>query len=199
MTLAPPADLDSKAIENARRAGVSDAALVDAIYVGAGFNVIDRVADALGLRVPGRREFDFGAKILRAVGYRWLSLAWPGDGGIAAESGEQRKAELFERLREAVLHRPGALDPAVRRAIAENRDVPQALAPYVTKVHRHAYKVTDEDVASLRAAGTSEDEIFEATVAAAVGAGTTRLEAALAALSRVRRPGNAPTSLAATA
>ncbi len=42
--------------------------------------------------------------------------------------------------------------------------------------------MTDADVEALKAAGLSEDEIFEATVAAAVGAGLARFEAGLRTL-----------------
>jgi alkylhydroperoxidase family enzyme len=37
--------------------GVSAAALTDAVHVCALFNVIDRIADALGFHVPGPDEF----------------------------------------------------------------------------------------------------------------------------------------------
>jgi len=40
-----------------RAAGVSDAAVEDAIYVCAFFNIIDRVADALGFTVPSPEDF----------------------------------------------------------------------------------------------------------------------------------------------
>jgi alkylhydroperoxidase family enzyme len=53
---------------------------------------------------------------------------------------------------------------------------------YVQKVRRGAYAVTDRDVAQLRAAGLSEDEIFEQTVAVAVEVGLARLNAALRTL-----------------
>ena len=56
------------------------------------------------------------------------------------------------------------------------------MAAYVEKVRLHAYKVTDGDVEKLKAAGFSEDEIFEHTVSAAVAAGIDRLDAGLAAL-----------------
>ena len=45
------------------------------------------------------------------------------------------------------------------------------LAAYLEKVRTHAYKVTDADVEQLKAAGLSEDEIFEQTVAAAISEG----------------------------
>jgi len=49
-------------------------------------------------------------------------------------------------------------------------------------VRIHAYKVTDRDVDELRAAGITEDEIFEHTVAEAVAAGLERIDAGLAML-----------------
>jgi alkylhydroperoxidase family enzyme len=61
-------------------------------------------------------------------------------------------------------------------------DVPNDLATYVDKVAKHAYKVTDEDVEGLKAAGYCEDEIFEITVAAALGAGLRRYEAGVRAM-----------------
>jgi alkylhydroperoxidase family enzyme len=88
---------------------------------------------------------------------------------------------LLRQLEAAVLASPGTLDPAVRRACADGAP-PAALAAYVDKVRVAAYKVTDDDVAALRAAGYSEDQIFEATVSAALGANLSRLELALRTL-----------------
>ena len=59
---------------------------------------------------------------------------------------------------------------------------PPAMEAYLAKVRDRAYTVTDADVDELKAAGLSEDEIFEQTVAAAVGEGLRRLEAAERAL-----------------
>jgi alkylhydroperoxidase family enzyme len=72
---------------------------------------------------------------------------------------------------------PGALAADDRLAIAEGRKAPVELAGYVATVRASAYKVTDEDVARLQQAGLSDEQIFEATVAAAVGAGFDRLKA----------------------
>ena len=49
------------------------------------------------------------------------------------------------------------------------------------KVQAHAYKVTDADVASLRAT-YGDDQMFEIIVSAALGASHQRLVAGLAAL-----------------
>ena len=91
-------------------------------------------------------------------------------------------ATNMQHLVDAVLAGPGMLDPNIRRAAAEGADVPEALRSYLDKVARHAYKVTDEDVEALRVAGYSEDQIFEATVSCALGAGLRRLEAGLGAI-----------------
>jgi alkylhydroperoxidase family enzyme len=72
---------------------------------------------------------------------------------------------------------------ATLRAIAAGAaPPPEAMAPYLAKVRERAYEVTDADVAALRDAGFSEDEIFEQTVAAAIGEGLRRLDAAAAAI-----------------
>jgi alkylhydroperoxidase/carboxymuconolactone decarboxylase family protein YurZ len=49
-------------------------------------------------------------------------------------------------------------------------------------VARHAYKITDDDIAGARASGLSEDQLFEVIVCAAIGQATRQYETALAAL-----------------
>ena len=70
----------------------------------------------------------------------------------------------------------------MRQAAARGEPVPQELEAWVAKVRERAYTTTDADVAALRAAGYSEDQIFEATVAAAVGAGLERFDAGVRAV-----------------
>jgi alkylhydroperoxidase family enzyme len=53
-----------------RDAGLSDAAIEEAIHVCALFNIYDRMADTLGFDVPGPESFAFGAKMLLQRGYR---------------------------------------------------------------------------------------------------------------------------------
>jgi hypothetical protein len=62
---------------------------------------------------------------------------------------------------------------------------PVDLTPYVRKVALNAYKILDTDIDALQAAGFDVDEVFELTITAAVAAGATRLEIALAALGEV--------------
>lgn len=84
----------------------------------------------------------------------------------------------FDRMARRVLDGPGRLDARYRQAAAR-RDVaalPEELRAYVAKVHDHAFRIVDGEVEALLAAGYSEDEVFELTVAAAVGAGLDRLD-----------------------
>jgi alkylhydroperoxidase family enzyme len=88
-----------------------------------------------------------------------------------------------ERLVRTAIDGPGELDPAIRRAAYTGGEIADAdAARYVDTVVRHAYRVTDEDVEALRRGGWSEAQLLELTIAAALGAGTRRLDAALAAL-----------------
>jgi alkylhydroperoxidase family enzyme len=70
----------------------------------------------------------------------------------------------------------------LRTAAQPERPAPRALRPYLDKVRTEAYRITDGDIDALKAAGFSEDEIFEHTVSAAVAAGLERLDAGLRAL-----------------
>ena len=87
----------------------------------------------------------------------------------------------------------GVTSPELRRAIErytadlsrsrqETIAIPPELEAYICKVTLYAYKVTDEDIARLKVFGYTEDDLFELTISAALGAGRTRLECGLAAL-----------------
>ena len=76
---------------------------------------------------------------------------------------------------------PGESDPALRRAVRDQQGVPRELQPLVEKIHRHAYKVTDEDIAAAQRK-YGDDRMFELVVSAAIGAARKRLVAGLRAL-----------------
>lgn len=52
------------------------------------------------------------------------------------------------------------------------------LEAYLAKVRDRAYTITDADVQAVKNAGVGENEIFERTVAVAVGEGRRRIAAA---------------------
>lgn len=61
-------------------------------------------------------------------------------------------------------------------------ELPASLRPFVERVAMHAWRISDDDVDALKRAGHSEDEIFEVTAAAALGAAISRLERGLIVL-----------------
>lgn len=92
-----------------------------------------------------------------------------------------------ERLIDDLHNREGAVELDLRRAVMARAGelrgepttaIPDHLQTYVDKIAKHAYEVTDEDVRAL-AGKHSTHEIYELTVAAAVGAAHARRELAM--------------------
>lgn len=200
LTLSPKA-VGPKDVAALRVAGLNDSAIRDATYVCVGFNIITRIADALDFTVPPPEVFTSSAKFLLIFGYDMLSgvqleKIWPswrpersradhiGDDEslTTGEAMADAYAGKLKRLEEAVLFGPGALDPAVRRVASAAGELPGVPGSYVKKVWQRAHEITSEDIAALRQIGYSEDQIFELTVSASLGAGLVRLESALSAL-----------------
>ena len=100
-------------------------------------------------------------------------------------------SEQTNRLRGAAIARalrgPGLSDADARLAAFANADVDGRLRSLIDKVARTAWKVTDDDVAAVKRAGLSEDEIFELVVCAAFGESSRQLTSALAALDTAAR------------
>ena len=93
-----------------------------------------------------------------------------------------RHADKVAALRRAVLESDSVTAPALRRTAAAGGDVPAPLGPYLAKVREASFRISDADVADLRTAGYGEEELFELTIAAALGAALQRRDAGLAAL-----------------
>lgn len=69
-----------------------------------------------------------------------------------------------------------------RKAAFGNVGLDDPVRTLIEKVADRSYAVTDADVAAVRAAGLSEDQIFELIVCAAIGAADRQYTAAAAAL-----------------
>jgi alkylhydroperoxidase family enzyme len=67
-------------------------------------------------------------------------------------------------------------------AAFNNAGLTEPLSALIQKVAKHAYRVTDDDIAAARASGVSEDQIFELVVCAAIGQATRQYDVAVAAL-----------------
>jgi alkylhydroperoxidase family enzyme len=70
----------------------------------------------------------------------------------------------------------------MRRSAFNNKGLSEPTAALVDKVAKHAFRVTDADIASVRDSGLSEDQVFEIVVCAAIGEATRQYKTAFAAL-----------------
>ena len=98
---------------------------------------------------------------------------------------EQPRKALVRRILEG----DGMASSSERRAAFNNCGLAEPVAALVDKVARHACGVTDADIAAVREAGLSEDEVFELVVCAAVGQSTRQYNAALATLDAATEKG----------
>ena len=102
--------------------------------------------------------------------------------------------KIIDNLSAVSLSGPGHTTPELRQTVAtyandlsldqpaDNSQIPSELHPYLDKVSLYAYKVLDRNVDELKANNYTEDEIFELTISAALGAGLARLERGLTVL-----------------
>ncbi|WP_157129103.1 hypothetical protein [Nocardia amamiensis] len=94
--------------------------------------------------------------------------------------------EKWRRFGEHLESAPGRLSSEVRRVLrakaaggAESgEDAAPELATFADLVANRSYRVTEQTIAALKAAGHSDDEIFEAAAVAAYGAADRRYRAA---------------------
>jgi hypothetical protein len=96
-------------------------------------------------------------------------------------SNSDSHATLRDRVLNRVLLGAGETDPNLRQAAARGEGAPTDLRQLIAKIHRHAYKVTDEDIAAAQVI-YGDDKMFEIVVSAALGASNQRLQAGLNAL-----------------
>ena len=75
---------------------------------------------------------------------------------------------LQEGTLAAVLRGPGSTPPALRLVLPRG-EAPEELRALVEKIRRHAYRVTDDELAELRTRYT-EAELFEIVLATVLGA-----------------------------
>ena len=64
-----PEEVQPEDMQALSEAGVSEQAILSAVYVSVLFAVYNRMADSLHFAVPPRKSFNFSAKMLLRVGY----------------------------------------------------------------------------------------------------------------------------------
>jgi hypothetical protein len=112
------------------------------------------------------------------------------------ESGDADMSDITKARKALVariLEGDGKTSPAHRRAAFDNAGLAEPLRSLIDKVAKRAYTVTDADIAAAKAAGVSEDQMFELVICAAIGQATRQYDTALAALdAATERNGHAP-------
>lgn len=88
----------------------------------------------------------------------------------------------LRRLRQAVLESPGVIESEQRRGIYHGEPSDERLDRFLARVRGDPASLGGRDIQVLRDAGLAQDEIFEATLAAALGAAARILHAGLKAL-----------------
>ena len=97
--------------------------------------------------------------------------------------------QLYHDLLNRILKGKGDSSQEQRQAAFNNAGLSEPLSTLINKVAHHAYQVTDSDVASAKAAGSSEDQLFELIICGAAGQASRQYESGLAALAEATKEG----------
>jgi AhpD family alkylhydroperoxidase len=159
-------------------AGLPEHAVLEALRVGLVFNIVNRLANAFGFALR-EGQLHSGTRALHRFGYRFPGFLLA-DGQATHQA--THHGDAAENLRHAVLDAPATTDPALRKAAADGGPLPEPWQSYAATVRDASYKITTTDIGRLTAAGHTEEEIFEVTVAAAVGAAARGFDAGRRAL-----------------
>ncbi|WP_433664028.1 hypothetical protein ACQPW1_19045 [Nocardia sp. CA-128927] len=95
---------------------------------------------------------------------------------------KDEKQSAHRALVDSVLNGKGRASADERARAFRNTDVPPPLQELIDKVATRPTQVTDADFAAAKAAGFSEDQLFELVVSAAVGRSGRLYDAGLGAL-----------------
>lgn len=152
----------TRAVADAPPEAVRDAARVTLVW-----DVVNRLGNAFGFELRGD-QVHTGTRALHRFGYRFPGFLLAGGSSAGHD-------DPVDELRHAVFEAPAVTGPALRRA-AVTGEVDEPWRSYTGMVREMSYRITDADVARLLA-DHSEDEVFEMTVAAAVGAALAEYDA----------------------
>lgn len=145
----------ARSVDDAPPEAVREAARVTLVW-----DVVNRLANAFGFALRGD-QLRTGTRALHRFGYKF-------PGFLLAGGTDAGHDDPVENLRHAVFEAQAVTSPELRRAAAAG-DLDEPWKSYTAMVRDASYRITDADIVRLLAEHT-EDEVFEMTVAAAVGA-----------------------------
>ncbi len=163
--------------------GLSRAAILDAVLIIVGFNLINRVADALHFKVPGRDDFALSARFLRWFGYRFLVGFGSGlrnDGWI--KTSPQNNSEANHRLPVLVNSTMRWLEFLMSLGQATIDRAPEAARRISAMVMNEPSRLSEHEVQELQGQGCSDPDIFGLVISGAAAASLLRLKTPLDAL-----------------
>lgn len=175
-----PVDLDEAFVQQLRADGLDDAGMREAANVSFHFNLMNRLSDAFAFNSLDAKQEAFHTQMLNQTG-KFLKGKQADPVWVRDVDGQIRPTELA-RARQPLLSAPGKTSPALRQAVesfvvaeigfprSSTLPVPDELTRYLQKLALYAYKITDEDIDALRAAGYEDEAIYEITVTGAFGA-----------------------------
>jgi len=172
-----PADVTGNDTRTVLNAGASREEIEDAMAVITVFSITVRCADTFNFALLNDKDLEKSAKRMLAQGYAWGKAKTPPHPDHIALAGD---------LRRRVLEGPGVTEPGLRQRMAKRAAGGPAIeSPYdglASQIGEAAYKVTENQVASVVQQAGNEKAAFELIISAAVGAGLYRWDAGFAVL-----------------
>ena len=92
--------------------------------------------------------------------------------------------QLHEALLTRILEGDGRASRDQRRAAFDNAERAEPLRTLLDKVAKTPARISDAEVAAVKASGLTEDQIFELVICAGAGQATRQYKTALAALEK---------------
>lgn len=155
-------DTVTRTPSEAKTVALPEQAVLEALHVNLVWNIVNRLANAFGFELR-EGQLESGTRSLHQFGYRFPSF-------LLAGGERTNHGGLVDNLRYSVFVAPATTSPELRKAAGTGESLAEPWQSYAAMVRDQSHRIADTDINRLKAVGHTEDEIFEITVAATVGA-----------------------------